>query len=45
MEEAVSLLGTAYTDAQVNQLAQRQFENTQVRLRKVIKFMQGSSVH
>ncbi|XP_064618656.1 protein C12orf4 homolog [Lineus longissimus] len=30
MEEAVSLLGTAYSDAQVNQLAQRQFENTQM---------------
>ncbi|XP_074648788.1 FERRY endosomal RAB5 effector complex subunit 3-like [Tubulanus polymorphus] len=30
MEDAVSLLGTVYTDVQVNQLAQRQFENTQM---------------
>ena len=30
MEEAVKNLGVTYSDDQVNQLAQRHFENTQV---------------
>ena len=30
MEDAVKNLGVTYTDDQVNQLAQRHFENTQV---------------
>ena len=30
MEDAVQKLGLSYTDEQVNQLAQRHFENTQV---------------
>ena len=30
METAVQSLGVSYTDEQVNQLAQRHFENTQV---------------